>query len=571
LYFCVVIKSRRGMIGLRLSAAMATIIPTSYPTKARSLNSYLPIFQRSAKAYAGPVRLDEDQPSFRVLQTEVLPLLMSLVCVGLVTAVLLLFDRAVAANLVPIAYLIPVIIAATRWGIWPATLASVAGMAAADFLFFPPIYSFQVDDPQEVIDLLLFLVVALVSSSLASRLRRETETLRQREKEIQQLYEFSRRLAACFSVSDLISAIQNYLSYTLGQQAAFFAVTADGRFEPPEPGSVPKAVQERVASMVTTIGAPACTIVDEPTQSVWLLGAVSSETAVHGLVAVNVGGNSREAADIKTRRFEAIVEEVSLTLQRLDIEKAMEDARLHLQAELLRDAFHGTLSHELCTPLAAIRGSASVLESMPTIRGDDRTHSLVEAISDEAAELDGFIQNLLNATRVTASGVSPSLEWADPRDIVNAAIKRRARRLAEHKVETAFAEELPLVNVDSGLIEEACGQLLENAAKYSPSGSAISITTRAEQGRVILSISDQGVGITPDEQQQLGRRSFRSRRHQTTIPGSGLGFWIASTFVRANGGTIEISSRGQGQGTTASIALPASPMKPYELTASTDE
>jgi signal transduction histidine kinase len=130
---------------------------------------------------------------------------------------------------------------------------------------------------------------------------------------------------------------------------------------------------------------------------------------------------------------------------------------------------------------------------------------------------------------------------------------------------------LPLVNVDSGLIEEAFGQLLENAAKYSPSGSTISIRARVEPGRIILSISDQGVGITPDEQQQLGRKSFRSQRHQATIPGSGLGFWIASTFVRANGGTIDITSRGQGQGTTASIALPSSPMDLSELAAITDE
>jgi two-component system sensor histidine kinase KdpD len=130
--------------------------------------------------------------------------------------------------------------------------------------------------------------------------------------------------------------------------------------------------------------------------------------------------------------------------------------------------------------------------------------------------------------------------------------------LAAHKVETEFAEDLPLVRVDSGLIAEAVGQLLENAAKYSPSGSTISISARAEQGRVILSISDQGVGITPDERQQLGRRSFRSQRHQATIPGSGLGFWIASTVVAANGGTIDVSSRGQGLGTTASIALPGS-------------
>jgi K+-sensing histidine kinase KdpD len=262
---------------------------------------------------------------------------------------------------------------------------------------------------------------------------------------------------------------------------------------------------------------------------------------------------------------------VSLTLQRIDIEKAMEDARLRLQGQLLRDAFHGTLSHELCTPLAAIRGSASVLDSMPLIQKDERAHSLVEAISDEVAELDGFIQSLLNATRVTAGGVSPHLEWTDPRDIVNAAIKGRARRLAAHEVETQFADDLPLVNVDSGLIEESCGQLLENAAKYSPSGSKISVHAKCEQGDVILSISDHGVGITPDERQNLGRRSFRSQRHQATIPGSGLGFWIASTFVGANGGTIDISSPGQGKGTTASITLPGSLKKPSELTAMTNE
>ena len=498
-------------------------------------------------------------------------LLLSFLSVGLVTALLLLLEQDVAANLVPIAYLIPVIFAATRWGIRPATLASIAAMAEADFFFFPPIYSFRVEDPQEVVDLLLFLVVALVSSNLASRLRQETETLRRREHEIQQLYEFSRLLAACFTVSDLISAIQKYLSGTLGRQAAFFAARADEHFETPPFGSVPIAVQAGVASTIARIGATPSAIVDEPTQDVWLLGPVYSETAVHGLVAVNIGSGSREAIALNTRRVEAILEEVSLTLQRIDIEKAMKDARLHLQAQLLRDAFHGTLSHELCTPLATIRGSASVMDSMPAVRQDERVHSLVEAISDEAAQLDGFIQNLLNATRVTAGGVSPRLEWADLRDIVNAAIKGRARRLAAHKVETKFAEDLPLVNVDSGLIEEACGQLLENAAKYSPSGSMISIGARAGREQVILSISDQGVGITPDEQQQLGRRSFRSQRHQG-IPGSGLGFWIASTFVNANGGTIDISSKGQGQGTTASIALPgAPPMQPSELAALRDE
>jgi K+-sensing histidine kinase KdpD len=519
-----------------------------------------------AKKQAGPIESDMriapplgEEPSSRdVFKAHALPLLFSCAGIGLVTAALLPLDQSFAANLVPIAYLIPVTFAATRWGIWPALVASIAGIAAADFFFFPPLYSLHVDDPQEVIDILLFLVVSLVSSNLASRLRQETETLRERESEIQHLYEFSRRLAACFTVSDLIAAIQEHLKRTLGPHAAFFVAMPDGHFEPPDSKSAPKVVRENATSMVRSVGISARTIVDEATREVWLIRAIFSQTTLQGVIAINIGHGSRHTIEIKTGRVEEILEEVSLTLQRLDIGKAMEDARIHLQAQLLRDAFHGTLSHELCSPLAAIKGSASVLQSMLAIQAEDRARTLVEAISEETAQLDGFIQSLLNATRVTAGGVTPHLEWADPEDVINAAIARRARRLSAHRLSMTFADDLPLIHVDSGLIEEACGQLLENAAKYSPSGSTISVNLTTERGQVTLSISDRGVGITPDEQQYLGRRSFRSARHQASVPGSGLGFWIASTFVQANGGTIAVLSQGQGQGTTVTISLPAS-------------
>ena len=208
---------------------------------------------------------------------------------------------------------------------------------------------------------------------------------------------------------------------------------------------------------------------------------------------------------------------------------------------------------------------------MPAIRNDARMRTLVDAIADETAQLDGYIQNLLSATRVSAGGLSPRLEWADPRDIINGAIKQRARRLAGHRMEAMFAEELPLLYVDSGLVEEACGQILENAAKYSPSGSTISVEARCTPEQVIIQVVDQGVGITPDEQRQLGHRSFRSARHQATVPGSGLGFWIASTFIQANGGTVSVQSRGPGQGTTVSIALPASESSILETTEFADE
>lgn len=482
--------------------------------------------------------------------------MLALGTVGLVTASLFSLSNAVALSLVPIAYLIPVIVAATRWGLWPATIASIASVAAADFLFFAPLYSFRIDDPQEAIDLLLFLVVALVSSNLASRLRRETETLRRRESELRDLYDFSRRLAACFTVSELVSAIQGYLSQTLGHTAVFLPATANGGFAHPESSAIPSDVQEDVAAMLTIGVIPAEPIFDESARSAWLFRKFNSDTTVYGVIAIDIGRAPRTEVIAITRRIDGILEEASLTLQRLDIGKAIEDAELHLQAQLLRDAFHGMLSHELRSPLAAIQGSASVLDSIPAIRSDHRSHALVQGISEEVVRLDHFTQNLLHASRITAGGISPRLACVDPKDVVNTAIRQRASRLATHSLEIKYADDLPFVHIDSALIEEAFGQLLENAAKYSASGSSISAGARVEGGRTILWVTDQGVGIAPDDQRQLGRRSFRSQRHQATIAGSGLGFWIASTFVAANAGTVDVISAGHGLGTTARISLP---------------
>jgi K+-sensing histidine kinase KdpD len=541
------------------------------------LNSHLPIsggLGNEGAASAGNNLAAASQPDdgpapLRSLAMFALPLLKALVCVALATAVLLPLDRLLPFSLFPIVYLIPVVIAATRWGTWPAIAAAIAGGAAADFLFFTPYYSFRIDNPQEVIDLLLFLFVAFVSSHLASRLRSEKETLKQRETELQYLYEFSRRLAACFTIPDLISAIQDYLARALGQQAVFFAARSDG--ETLEIGAAPKEVEERVGSMIAKIGLPAYTIFDAPTHSVWLLRAVYSEAAVHGVIAVNIGSGSRAVIAARTHRVEAVLDEASLTLQRLDIGKAMEDARLQLQAQLLKDALHGMLSHELRSPLSAILGSASVLGSAPVIRDDSRLYPLTEAITDEVKRLDGFIQNLVNTARVTTNSVRPRLEWTDPRDIVATVVGARSRRLAEHRIEIEFDDDLPLVNVDSALVEESLGQLLDNAAKYSPSGSVISVAVRAQPGQASLSVSDRGVGLTPEEKRKLGLRSFRSQRLRDSIPGSGLGFWIASTFIRANGGSIDISSRGAGLGTTASIVLPASWVEDSDGTAPANE
>lgn len=479
----------------------------------------------------------------------------ALALVAAVTGALLLLPAPLPVNLVPIIYLIPVVLAATRSGFPAAAAAAVAGTVAADFFFIPPLYSLTVDDPQQLVELLLFLVVALICSDLAARVRHEADVSRRRERQIATLYEFSRQLARCFTISDLVNATQRYLSDELGSSSVLFVASGEDGYDQKDPAAIPGAVRREITALASRSDAPTKTVIDADTGRRWLLKPVFWKGANHGVIAVDIGDGT--AAEGEARQVEDVVAEVALTLSRIDIGHAMHEAQSRWREGLLKDAMHGIVSHELRTPLASILGAASVLHEMPALRADPTADSLVEGIREEAVQLDGFLDNLITASRVTADGVRPRLEWADPVDIVNAALARRTRRLSSHAVEAAFEADLPLVKVDAVLIEEACGQLLDNAAKYSRAGSRIMVDVRRSGPQVVLSVTDEGPGLAPEDLSELGRKSFRGQRQRHATTGFGLGLWIVSAFAKANGGRFEIANRKDVAGTTAAILLPA--------------
>jgi two-component system sensor histidine kinase KdpD len=186
-----------------------------------------------------------------------------------------------------------------------------------------------------------------------------------------------------------------------------------------------------------------------------------------------------------------------------------------------------------------------------------RLRSLATVVREEAERLNNDIQNLLDATRVSRQDLRPQRQWVDPADIINAAIERRLGRLAGHRIVSDIQADLPLVNVDAMLIEQALGQIIDNAVKYSPTGSTITVTACAQDQQAVLSVRDEGMGLTPQEQTHLWERFFRGERHIAKITGSGLGLWIARAFVVANGGRLDATSDGPGHGTTISLCLPA--------------
>jgi two-component system sensor histidine kinase KdpD len=302
--------------------------------------------------------------------------------------------------------------------------------------------------------------------------------------------------------------------------------------------------------------AVARTLMAPDTGAAWLVRPVLSTSPEFGVIAVELGAGSHEAVGAIMQQIDMLMADVATTLERLDVGRALNEVKLRAEANQLRDALIGSVSHELRTPLASILGAAAALAQTPMIADEPKLNALATIARDEAEHLNNDIQNLLDATRISAQAVRPKLEWTDLTDVINAAIERKSRRLSMHKLESEVPYDLPLLRVDPILLQQAIEQILDNAAKYSASGSAVAVRAHRHDGQVTISIADRGEGLTIDEKARLGQRFFRGTRHIATTPGSGLGLWIAKAFVTAIGGTLAAESPGEKQGTTISIRLP---------------
>ncbi len=237
-------------------------------------------------------------------------------------------------------------------------------------------------------------------------------------------------------------------------------------------------------------------------------------------------------------------------------ERAINEARRRAETEQMREALIGSVSHELRTPLASILGATTVLTSAPAVTADPKLEALAKVVREETERLNTVIQNLLDATRISADALRPRFEWAEVADIVNAALQRHRARLTGHEVKLELTGELPLAYVDQNLIEQALGHVIENAMKYSPPGSPIRIRGAVENGMIAVTVADSGAGLTADELGRLGERFFRGDRASAATTGSGLGLWIAKAFLHANGGSLDANSDGADRGSTVILRLP---------------
>ncbi len=461
-------------------------------------------------------------------------------------------------------YLIPVLIAGMRLGVIPALVAAFAGVIGSGYLFLAP--NFLFNRPIEMINLALFTAVAIVVSHLANSMKRQTELAQTRERQMGELYVFSRRLAAAASGADIYATIHDHLAYLIHRKVMLFVPAPDGTVTTvPSDATVPIQVQGAVQQVRDRRDAAPLFV--QANGSTWLVRNVSQKNPDFGAIAIDLGTQSGASAVEVGHRIDEALADATATLERLDIANAVNEAKMRSETELLREALIDSVSHELRTPLASILGAATVLSEAPALAADQRLKSLAGVIHDEAERLNDDIQNLLDATRISRKQVHPHKQWMEPADIVNSALRRRRRLLTDHRIALELQKDLPLIDVDATLIEQAFVQVLDNAIKYSPVGSTIVVNARRNGQELVLSVVDRGVGVTDEEKLHLGQRFFRGPRHTRTTPGSGLGLWIAKSFVAANEGRIEIASEGAGRGTIVSIHLPVAESEIKEIEA----
>ncbi len=499
-------------------------------------------------------------------QTEWTPYVAALVVVAISTAIAwAMFPYFAVSNLIMV-YLLGVIIVATRYGRGGSLLATLLSVAAFDFFFVPPYFTFAVSDTQYVVTFAVMLVVALVISGLAVRIRAQAESARERARRMASLYAMSRELASTRGVRGLLEVAVRHISEVFGARVVVLLPQSDGRLAPDE-GAVAQfpldASELAVSQWVHEHGQVAGQGTDTlPGASGLYLPLTGSRGSV-GVLGLRPQDPRPLQAPEQLHQLETFASQTALAIERARLAEEAEQAQVRAETERLRNSLLSSVSHDLRTPLASITGAASTLLDNEAHLDAGTRRDLLESLHEEADRLNRLVQNLLEMTRLESGALQLHTEWHPVEEVVGAALGRFGKALAGRALTTRVPSDLPLVPMDDVLIEQVLINLLDNALKYTPPGSPIEVTAADTGGAVLIEVADRGPGLRPGEERRIFEKFHRSEA-TPTVRGAGLGLAICEGIVTAHGGRIWAENR-PGGGITVRFTLPVKEAPPIPI------
>jgi two-component system sensor histidine kinase KdpD len=483
----------------------------------------------------------------------------------------LMFPHFERANLIMV-YLVGVVAVASRWGRGPSILAAILSVAAFDYLFVPPLFTFAVSDTQYLVTFVVMLAVGLVISGLTVRIKEQADVARRRELRTGVLYSLSRELASTRSLDGMIAAVGRRVVEIFGGRAAIFLAGEDGRIalrgDAAPPPFAQDTKEQAVAQWVHEHSEPAGrgTATLGGAQALHL-PLVGSRGPV-GVLAIAFETGARGPGTEETHLLETIASQVALALERALLARDAHRQRLAAEGEKLRNAILAAVSHDLRTPLAAIAGAASSLASSQDRLEPAARRELVLTIHEEAQRMSRLANNLLEMGRLESRNVELRREWQPIEEVFGSALHQVESSIQDREVAVRVPADLPLVAIDEVLVERVLVNLLENAVRYSPPGAPIELAASAGPGEVRVEVLDRGVGLAPGEETQVFDKFFRGEAARTRH-GVGLGLAVARAIVEAHGGRIWAEQR-PGGGAAFRFTLPIEG-EPPALPASPDD
>jgi two-component system sensor histidine kinase KdpD len=480
-------------------------------------------------------------------------LVAALACAGVALAATPMTDVLELSNIVML-FLLVVVGVALAFGRGPAVLAAFLGVGLFDLFFVPPRFSFAVSDVQYLVTFAVMLVVALVIGQLTAGLKVQAEAATRREQRVRSLYEMSRDLSAALLPEQVAEIGARFLAAEFGAQATVLAADMQDRLQPLPGGQAP--VDMGVAQWAFDRGEAAGHGTTTLPASPCLVLPLKAPMRVRGVLVLRL--DRPEALGPEPRRLlDTCASLLAISLERIHYIDVAQHSLVQIESERLRNSLLAAVSHDLRTPLAALVGLAETLR-LTQPPPSPAQEEVAQAIQASALRMNALVGNLLDMARLEAGGLRLRLEWQPLEEVVGSALAACAPSLAGRPVATDLPADLPLLHLDAVLIERVLVNLLENAAKYTPPGSAIAVSARAGAQQVLLRVDDHGPGLPPGQEERLFEKFERGQRESAT-PGVGLGLAICRAIVGAHGGQIHGHNRLDGErvaGARFEIELP---------------
>ncbi len=448
-------------------------------------------------------------------------------------------------------YLVPVMAAASLFGLRTGLFAGLASSLAYNFFFLPPTSTLTINNPENVVSVFVLLGVAFVTSQLTSRVRLQADLAATSARTNAALAGYLRHLTSLNDPGDVANAACVEIARLLSVKVVLLEQAATGLTvkAASETGSNLETMEIAAAQWVIDTGQPAGRGTGTLTASDWQfqpLRAGERILAVLGLARDD--GNDPIRSD-QLALLGSLIDQTALSLERLRLEGEMRDVDAVRERDRLRAALLSSVSHDLRTPLTSVLAATAELRR----RFKD---PLLDTLESEATRLNRFVANLLDMARVEAGALKLNIEPVDLTDAVSGAVHDTRHALDGHPIELDVAPDLPLVSVDPQLFHHCLLNLLDNAGRYGDPGTPIVIKAERAYDELVLSVIDQGVGLPVGREAEVFETFRRLEGSDRSISGTGLGLAIVKGFAEAMGMTVRARNRDDSKGACFSIHFP---------------